>query len=130
VVRYLDTNAVLALLRDDSPSETAVVDRALRDAAEKGDVWVLVESVLAELNWVLERVYGVPRAVSVETIRTLLDCPQIDAWDPATTHAALDLLSEQPKLDLVDAILAVRARADDAMLLTFDQALRSAAAKA
>jgi predicted nucleic-acid-binding protein len=130
VVRYLDTNAVLALVRDDSPLQTAVVDRGLRDAAEKGEVWILAESVVVELHWVLERVYGAPRHLAVQTIRAILECPQIQAWDAGLTSAALDLMEEEPELDMVDCLLAMRARPDGAMLLTFDEALRRAAAKA
>ena len=125
-MRLIDTNAVLALLRDDAPSQSDVAHRALLEAAADDEPWVVAECVFAELTWVLESSYGAPRDFLVEVLGMVLESPNVRAWDPALATMALVIMAGDPRLDAVDALLAARARTADATILTFDGALREA----
>lgn len=125
---YLDTNALLALYRDDSSLQTRRVTEALREAEIRGDECLISESVFAELVWVLETNYGMPRQMTVELLGVTLMAAGISAWDVALAERAVAVLAQDPALDPVDAILAARALMGEGVL-TFDTGLRRAIEK-
>jgi predicted nucleic acid-binding protein len=122
-VNYLDTNAVLALFRDDDPLQSQTIDETLRRAAAEGEPWVVTESVAAEMMWVLESIYGMPRAVAVDMADLTLSTAEISAWDAELASCTFRLMADNPALDFTDCLLAARAACEGAGVLTFDAKL-------
>ena len=115
---HLDTNALLA----------SVLTERHRDRAKTTD-WIqehgtltVGESVLAETCWVLERVYMHPRRDVARLLQVALESEELTAWDPQLADWALSLMHSDPKLSIVDCILAARTLSGD-LVCTFDRRL-------
>lgn len=85
-----------------------------REAAEFG------ESVLAETVWVLEKGYEVPRS---EIARRLSSFIQIRGIRCRSKRVALEALGRfsSTKCDIVDCLLAARARSRRTQVISFDE---------
>jgi predicted nucleic acid-binding protein len=113
-----DTNFVLALLVPERGREHA---RALALAEEHGP-FVVSESVLVEARWVLESAYAADRRDAAVLLGDALESEHLVAWDPALAKRALALMHDEPRLSVVDCLLAARTLEGDAVL-TFDARL-------
>lgn len=108
----LDTNIILRFLRRDieAPFQAA---RALI-AAER---CLVHRSVLADVVFVLERVYDEPRGRIVTAVRRFLGLPTVELADATYLHA---LAAYADGFDFDDAMLM--AEAGEVTIYTFDQA--------
>jgi predicted nucleic acid-binding protein len=113
-----DTNFVLALLVPDRRHEHA---RALALAQRHGP-FVVSESVLVETCWVLESSYAVSRKNVAVLMSDALESEHLVAWDSVLARRALELMREDPRLSVVDCLLAASTLEGDAVL-TFDTRL-------
>ncbi|NBC16240.1 MAG: PIN domain-containing protein [Bacteroidetes bacterium] len=108
----LDTNLVLRFLRRDVEAQF----QAARDVIAR-ERCLVHRSVLADVVFVLERVYEEPRGRIVEAVRGFLGLPTVELADVAYLHA---LTSYADGFDFDDAMLM--AEADGDCIYTFDQA--------
>ena len=67
----LDTNVVVRLLVRDDQDQAARAEALIRRATAAGDSLYIADVVLAELVWVLERSYKLPRDTILATLRRL-----------------------------------------------------------
>jgi len=118
-----DANVVVAVLVGPSDSHNAVVEQLVRDLEERGERLVITEGVLAETAWVLRTRLGMSQLEVSATLLALLDSTAFDSWDPPLVTAALRIMADEPRLDLVDALLAARDAADDGRVVTLDRVL-------
>lgn len=114
--RHLDANMVLRYLLND------VKDQALRakEFIDSGEC-CLSNEVLAEVVYVLARVYELSRPVIIEAIAGVL--PLVECEDHRLLQVALEIFRDNRKLDIVDAILAARYHTRGDEILTFDKDL-------
>jgi predicted nucleic-acid-binding protein len=114
----LDTNVLVRYLAQDDALQSARATRLIeRELSERspGHVGLVV---LAELCWVLKRMYGATPAELRETVRDLLEARQLVVEQRAVLGAAL-----AGGGDLVDAIIAAGAQANGCdRVVTFDKA--------
>ena len=83
--------------------------------------------VLAELEWVLESAYSVPRTRILEAVQTLVSDPRFEFEDRSRIERALGEY-QKGKGDLSDYLLGQRAQSMQARtIFTFDRTLRDEA---
>jgi len=117
----VDTNVVVRLLVNDDARQGA----AARRLFESDEIWIGV-TVLLEAAWVLESVYELSAAGTVQALRGLLGLPNVRVEDAGAVAASLD--ATKRGLELADVLHLLRAPVD-AEFATFDRALAKAGRK-
>lgn len=115
----VDTHVVVRLLVNDDERQGARA-RALFDS---DDVWIGA-TVLLEVAWVLESVYGLDRAEVAESLDRLLGLPNVRVENPRAVATAL--AAAKRGVDLADALHLWRVP-EGAEFVTFDRALARSA---
>lgn len=124
-----DANVVIALLAGPGDSHFAVVEQLVRDVEGRGERLIVTEGVLAETAWVLRSRLGMSQREVAGALLALLDSAAFDSWDPPLVTQALRIMSDEPRLDVVDALLAARDSLGAGRVVTFDRVLASAIAR-
>jgi len=114
-VLAVDTNVVVRLLVNDDERQGA---RA-RALFESDDVWIGA-TVLLEVAWVLESVYGLDGVEAAESLDRLLGLPNVRIENPGAIATAL--AAAKQGVELADALHLCRAP-EDIEFVTFDRAL-------
>ena len=118
-----DANVVIAVLAGPSDTLGAVVGRLVREVEQRGERLVVTEGVLAETTWVLRKRFGMSQREVAGALLALLDSAAFDSWDPPLVTEALRIMADEPRLDLVDALLAARDATGAARVVTLDRVL-------
>lgn len=118
-MRIIDANIVLRYLLDDDP----VLASQAASILEKGAVHLPFE-VLAEVVYVMQGVYAVPRDKISVTLESFLTSHGVATNSTPIASAALRLYAEK-KIDFVDALLCAYHRVDGCEIETFDKKLRN-----
>jgi predicted nucleic acid-binding protein len=113
-----DTNAVLAFLLDDRPTERRIV----ADWVAHHGPLLVTEAVFIETCWVLGGGPPASRAALVDHVRRLFASADFTAWDEELVQMTLTLMGRHPPLAAVDCLLAARASRGD-LVVTFDRRL-------
>lgn len=122
-----DANAVLALIVDDRPEQTAVVLEAIASAVATGGWLDVPQVVVAEVAFVLERGYHYHRRAAATTLLELFGAPGLRAAAPARLDHALRLVLARPALSVVDALVLEEAVDSGDDVLTFDRLMQRTA---
>jgi predicted nucleic acid-binding protein len=118
---FIDTKVIVRHLTGDPPD---LAERATEflAAARPGELR-LADVVLAEVVYVLESFYQVPRAQVAEYARAVVAFPAIRVGDPAMLMRAIQVY-EKDRLDFSDAYLvAVAERSGVGVVVSFDKAI-------
>jgi predicted nucleic-acid-binding protein len=115
----VDTSVIVRLLVNDDDRQGAKA-RAL---FESGDVWIGA-TVLLEVAWVLESVYGLDAVEIAGSLDRLLGLPNVRIENPGAIATALAAAKEG--VELADALHLCRAP-EDVEFATFDRALARSA---
>ena len=113
---HLDANAILRFLLKDLEDQA----HQAKSVIDTGKA-CLSNEVLAEVVYVLTKVYELQRATIVGALEGLL--PSVVCEDPELLRMALGIYRDNRKLDIVDAILAARHGCNGDEILTFDKDL-------
>jgi predicted nucleic-acid-binding protein len=116
-MNIVDANIILRYLLQDA---VQFLDQA-RDKIENHNIFIPNE-VIAEVVYVLEKVYKVERPHIVDSIQNLLAYNNIRTHDKNTLIEALRKYSEI-KIDFVDALLFSYAKVGGHTVFTFDKKL-------
>ncbi len=116
-MKIVDANVILRYLLND---HTEMSIRAA-DILENNEIYVPTE-VIAEVVYVLEKVYRVTSADISNSLQKLIGSCKIKLVDKEVIIAALKLYSEQ-KLDFVDTILCSYAKVRNYEVHSFDKKL-------
>ncbi len=108
----LDTNVLVRLAVNDSPSQVA----AAKAVIGRSRLWIGV-SVLLETEWVLRSRYGYEKAQITALFAALLESAQFHLEDSERVREAIALCDDGA--DFADALHLCRAP-EGAILLTFD----------
>jgi predicted nucleic-acid-binding protein len=121
----LDTNVLVRFLVEDDPRQAQIVRDLVRSVIESGSRCFLSDLVLAEMVWVLERRYKVPRTEIVEKLEQLLRSRHLEFqsrdWIDRATRAYKAMRGDFADFLIREAALG----ADCAAVATFDRALHS-----
>jgi len=119
-IKVVDTNVILRYLLEDD-EELFNKARSIFDKALKREWEILIkEVVIAEVVYVLEKVYKVSRKIIAETLKELLILKGIKAENKDFVLKALEIYKNK-KLDFVDCILC--SMSDNYEIETFDKKL-------
>jgi len=115
----IDANAILRYILCDNADIAEQVDELLENK-----VVTAKNEVLAEVVYVLNKVYKLPRAEIYTVIVQFLDLENVQAIDKAVVVKALETYS-QTGLDFVDTLLYAYHVLKGAKIFTFDKKLLS-----
>jgi predicted nucleic acid-binding protein len=119
VSAFVDTNILVRHLTGDPPEQAARASRFLAAA----DELLLADLVVAEVVYVLESFYEVPRARVAELVRAIIAFPAIVVLDAAMLLRALEVY-ETARLDFAEAYLVAQAeRSGVGVVASFDKAI-------
>lgn len=116
---FVDTNVLIRHLTGDPP---AMASRATR-YLETADELLLPDLILAEVAYVLESFYEVPRAQVATTLRAVLAFPAIRVLDADLLQRAVEVYDVH-RLDFADAYLVANAeRTGIGVIASFDRTI-------
>jgi len=119
VTAFVDANILVRHLTGDPPELAARATRYLGAA----DELLLPDLILAELAYVLESFYEVPRAQVATTLRAVLAYPAIRVLDADLLQRAVEVY-EIHRLDFADAYLVASAeRTGIGVIASFDRSI-------
>jgi len=118
-----DANVVIAVLAGPSDSLGAAAGQLVCELEASGERLVVTEGVLAETAWVLRSRFGMSPHAIAGSLLALLDSAAFDSWDPPLVTQALRIMAGEPRLDLLDALLAARDATGIGRVVTFDRVL-------
>lgn len=103
---FLDTNVLVRYFTDDPPEQAERAERLLRGANEL----LLPDMIVAEIVYVLQRVYRTPRPIVAARLRSALAFGSIITTNPALLLRALQVYEEE-RLAFADSYLVAQAEA-------------------
>lgn len=116
---FVATNVLVRHLTGDPPEQAARATKFLAAA----DELLLADLVVAEVVYVLESFYQVPRERVAEFARAIIAFPAIVVLDPAMLLRALEVY-ETDRLDFAEAYLVAQAeRSGVGVVASFDKAI-------
>jgi predicted nucleic acid-binding protein len=119
VTAFLDTNVLIRHLTSDPPEQAARATRLLAEA----DQLLLPDLIVAEVVYVLESFYEVPRVRVAELVRAVVAFPAIGVADESLLLRALEVY-EVHRLDFADAYLVALAETSGAgAVVSFDKSI-------
>jgi predicted nucleic acid-binding protein len=119
VTAFVDTNILVRHLTGDPPAQARRATRYL----ERADELLLADLIAAEVVYVLESYYEVPRGQVAETLRAILAYPAVRVVDADLLQRAIELY-EVHRLDFADAyIVASAERTGVGAVASFDRAI-------
>jgi predicted nucleic acid-binding protein len=119
VTAFVDTNILVRHLTGDPPAQARRATRYL----ETADELLLPDLIAAEVVYVLESYYEVPRAQVAETLRAILAFPAIRVVDADLLRRAVEVY-EVHRLDFADAYLVASAeRTGVGVIASFDRSI-------
>ena len=118
-----DANIVIAVLAGPADSLGESVVQLVRDVEQREERLVVTEGVLVETAWVMQSRFRMTQREVAGALLALLDSAAFDSWNPALVTEALRIMADEPRLDLVDALLAARDAMGIGRVVTLDRVL-------
>lgn len=115
---YLDANVILRYLLHD---DVKFKDQAT-EYLETYDIYIKNE-VFAEVVYVLNKTYNIPKSELCKTLRELLNYENIYMESKDVALMALDIF-EKTNIDFVDSLLCSYNRLKNLKIITFDKKLK------
>ncbi len=116
----IDTNLIIRFLVNDDPTKVLKVEKLLKDKNNKN---VLLDTIIAEIIWVLTSYYSLNKSDIVEKVRALIHVETIEC-NAFIISRALSLWEEN-NISYIDAYLASVAELGNMNLYSYDQKFRS-----
>lgn len=101
----LDTNIILRFLLEDHPVYSTKAKNFFKEIYKNKSQAIILESVLAECVFVLEKFYNVPKDEIYKKLLEILEMEGIVNTDKSKLRKSLDIYVKK-NVDIVDAILA------------------------
>jgi predicted nucleic-acid-binding protein len=114
---YLDTNVILRYLLQDCERH---IEQSI-EYVEKHDVYIKNE-VLAEVVYVLNKTYNVPKTEVATTLKNLLESDNIEIDSKEVIFLALEMFASE-NIDFVDSLLCAYNKISAYKVVTFDKKL-------
>jgi predicted nucleic acid-binding protein len=119
VSAFVDTNVLLRHLTGDPPEQATRATQLL----SRADELLLPDLIVAEVVYVLESFYEVPRSRLADLVRAIIAFPAIVVTDPALLLRTLEIY-ELHRLDFADAYLVAQAETSGVdAIVSFDKAI-------
>ena len=117
---YVDSNFFLRFILKDNLNQWKVANDYFKEAKlEKVKLVFLTETII-EIEYVLRKVYKLSRRIILKYLLTLLSINNFEIIDKELLKDALLYYGEK-NIDFVDIIIFLKARSQNAEVLTFDK---------
>jgi len=119
----IDTNAILRFILEDIPEQNLKVTKVL-EKAEKHQVKVILPTqVIFEVEYVLDSVYKVSVTERYEILEELISTKYINLESENYRNHLISSIeiSQFQNISLVDALLVILSKLNNAEILTFDK---------
>ena len=116
----VDTNFFLRFVLKDNLSQWRIADKYFQEARLEKIKLIFLTEVILEIEYVMRKVYSLNRTIIFKYISTLLAINSIEIADRNILRNAL-LLYLQKNIDLIDCVLFLKAKSQDAEILSFDR---------
>ncbi len=118
----LDSNVILRFLLADHP-QLSQKAKSIFETAEKGKSELFINhTTIAEVYWVLESFYNLPKQEIIQILSQLLRFPNMKVPEKRMIFEVLDLLSQE-NISYIDAYNLIFAQKNNLELKTFDKKL-------
>lgn len=101
-MKFIDTNIFIRFLTNDIPEKADACEQLFREAVEKNEKLFTTEMVIAEIVWVLESYYELPKKEVRKMVEKILITPFLFCVQKDLILNALTLYSEKD-IDYIDA---------------------------
>ena len=101
-MKFIDTNIFIRFLTNDIPEKADGCEHLFREAAEKNETFFTTEMVIAEIIWVLESYYELPKKEVQDMVEKILITPFLFCPQKDLILNALTLYSDK-NIDFIDA---------------------------
>jgi len=105
-MRFLDTNIFIRFLTDDVPEKVDACEEIFKKAVEKQETLFTTDLVIAEIVWVLESFYELPKKEVQDKVEKILNTSNLICPHRDLILSALVLYSEK-NIDYIDAYNAL-----------------------
>ena len=105
-MRFLDANIFIRFLTDDVPAKADACEKIFKKAVEKEETLFTTDLVIAEIVWVLESFYELPKKEVQDKVEKILNTPNLICPHTDLILRALVLYSEK-NIDYIDACNAL-----------------------
>ncbi len=116
----IDTNLIIRFLINDDPQKVARVERLLKNKNNKN---ILLDTVIAEIIWVLNSYYALDKKEITYKIKALIYVESVEC-NAFLINRAL-IFWEDNNISYIDAYLAAVAELGNMSLYTYDKKLSS-----
>lgn len=116
----IDTNLIIRFLVNDNPKKVSRVEKLLKD---KNNINILLDTVVAEIIWVLSSYYSLNKVEVAEKIRALIHVDTVKCNAFLISRALT--LWEENNISYIDAYLAAVSKLGNMTLYSYDQKFKS-----
>lgn len=116
----IDTNLIIRFLVSDDPEKVSRVEKLLKNKNNKN---ILLDTVVAEIIWVLSSYYSLNKPDIVEKIKALIHVDTIEC-NAFLLNRSLTLWQDY-NISFIDAYLAAVSELGNITLYTYDQKFNS-----
>ncbi len=116
----LDTNLIIRFLVNDDSIKVSKIEKLLKD---KSNTNILLDTVIAEIIWVLNSYYALSKEDIIEKIAALIHIETIEC-NSVLVNRALSMWREN-NISFIDAYLASISELGNITLYSYDQKLAS-----
>ena len=113
-----DTNAILRYILQDNKEMADSVEQQLSN-----DVAYIPVEIIAEIVYVLSKVYNIERKIISQIVTDITDTDNISVFYSNVVRYALKIFASSP-LDFVDCLLVAYAKEEQYSIFTFDKKLQ------
>jgi len=117
---FLDANIFLRFLTGDDRRKAEACRRLVQRAVDGKLNLTTHPLILAEVVWVLESYYKLPRGEITKKLQMIMNTPNLTVADAHAFAQAVELYSDS-KIDLADCFAAAVATQEDCTLVSYDR---------
>lgn len=116
----IDTNLIIRFLVNDNPRKVARVEKLLKD---KNNQNILLDTVVAEIIWVLSSYYSLSKSEIIEKITALIQVKTIECNSFLLGRTLT--MWEENNISYIDAYLATVSELGNVPIYSYDKKFRS-----
>jgi len=123
-MQIVDTNVIIRYLVADVKELYLEAEKIFTEALTGKRKLFITQSVIAEVIFVLSKLYKIPRKDIAEAINFFLNVKSCKVQNEAAVRLALDIY-QKSNLSFIDCLICAFSKTENLELITFDKLLRN-----